>query len=252
MSGLQLRLAESRWEVEAAQSLRYRVFYQEGSADASKELSDQLRDFDEFDDSCEHMLVLDSEIDPAAVVGTYRLLRSSVVGERFYSAGEYDLSPLLGRGAGELLEVGRSCVAPGYRRQPIMQLLWNGLAKYVFQHNISLLFGCASFPGTDTQALAQPLSYLYFNHLAPEELRVRALPQRYLDMRLAEPEQLAAKSILSALPPLIKGYLRLGGFVGDGAVIDDQFNTTDVFIVVKPELVKDRYYRHYRNQNPPV
>lgn len=251
MPGLQIRLAESRWEIEAAQSLRYRVFYQEGSADASKELSDQLRDFDEFDDSCEHMLVLDSEVSPAAVVGTYRLLRSSVAGERFYSASEYDLSPLLER-EGELLEVGRSCVAPGYRSQPTMQLLWNGLAKYVFQHNISLLFGCASFPGTDLQALAQPLSYLYFNHLAPVELRVRALSQRYLDMRLVEPEQLVAKNILAGLPPLIKGYLRLGGFVGDGAVIDTQFNTTDVFIVVKPDLVKNRYYRHYRNQNPQV
>jgi putative hemolysin len=110
------------------------------------------------------------------------------------------------------------------------------------------MFGCASLPGTDPDALAPELTYLCTHHLAPPELRPRAMPQRYVEMRRMPPDALDLPRVLAQLPPLIKGYLRLGGFVGDGAVIDRQFNTTDVAVVVKTDLVSGKYYRHYERE----
>ena len=129
-----------------------------------------------------------------------------------------------------------------------MQLLWRGIAAFVFHYQIDLMFGCASLHGTDPDALASELTYLYDNHLAPPALRPRALPHRYIDMRRLPPPLVDSKRVQAQLPPLIKGYLRLGGFIGDGAVIDRQFNTTDVAVVVKTDLVTDKYYRHYERQ----
>ncbi len=126
-----------------------------------------------------------------------------------------------------------------------MQLLWRGIAAYIFAHNIDLMFGCASLPGTDVDALAAELTYLHAHHLAPPDIRMKALPSRYVDMQRMDPAEIDARQVLVSLPPLIKGYLRLGGFVGDGAVVDTQFNTTDVAIVVQSDLVTGKYYRHF-------
>ncbi len=143
------------------------------------------------------------------------------------------------------MELGRSCVDAAFRTRQTMQLLWRGIAEYVTANDVDLMFGCASFPGTDPGLLAQPLSYLFHNHLAPEHLRPRAVPSRYTEMGILTPEQVDRKQALTSLPPLIKGYLRVGAFVGDGAVIDHQFNTTDICIIVKTDLVTSRYARHY-------
>lgn len=246
---LSIRLAKSEADIDAAQALRYRVFYQEMAAKASPEMARRERDFDPFDDICDHLLVIDHEAgdNAAGVIATYRLLRGSVARSfgRFYTAGEYDISSLF-RLPGEMLELGRSCVDSGNRDRPTMQLLWRGIAAYVFHHDIALMFGCASLHGTDPRALAVPLSYLYHFHLAPPALRTRALPDLYVDMNFLSPDEIDPKSALINLPPLVKGYLRLGGFVGDGAVVDDQFNTTDVCVVVKTDLVTEKYFRHYR------
>jgi putative hemolysin len=245
---LGLRLAESAAEVDAAQALRFRVFYEEMGARADAATAAARRDADAFDAVADHLLVLDHDLGSgaAAVVGTYRLIRRPGAQKlgRFYSESEYDVSMLAGF-RGEVLELGRSCVAPPYRTRGTLQLLWRGIAAYVFRHRIDLMFGCASLPGTDLDALAPQLSYLHANHLAPPALRARALPQRYVAMDRMPIARLDMKAALIALPPLIKGYLRLGGFVGDGAVIDDQFNTTDVCIVVKTDLITDKYFRHY-------
>jgi L-ornithine Nalpha-acyltransferase len=215
-------------------------------------MEQQRRDYDGFDEICDHLLVLDHSrgTGPEAVVGTYRLIRRAAA-ERFgtfYSAAEYDIAPLIAY-PGEILELGRSCVDAGYRARPVMQLLWSGIAAYVSHYDIALMFGCASLPGTDPAALAVPLSYLYYHHLAPPALRARALPERFVEMRRLGPAAIDPMRTLGALPPLIKGYLRLGGFVGDGAVIDEQFNTTDVCIVVKTDLVAEKYSRHYERQS---
>ena len=246
-AGLEVRLASSAAEIESAQRLRYRVFYDEMGAQPTADMAAVGRDFDDFDAVCDHLLVIDPKRGAGAqgVVGTYRLQRrESEKFRRFYTAGEYDVTKIAAF-PGRVLELGRSCVDAAWRTRMTMQCLWRGIAGYVFTHNIDLMFGCASLPGTDPQALAVPLSYLYHHHLAPEAIRPRALPALYTEMNLLPAESLAARKAVAGLPPLIKGYLRLGGFVGDGAVVDRQFNTTDVCIIVKTDLITDKYFRHY-------
>jgi putative hemolysin len=248
---LGVRLAATAWEREAAQALRYRVFYEEMGARPTEATAATRRDVDDFDDAADHLLVIDHARGegPESVVGTYRLLRRAAAARvgRFYSAAEYDIAPLTSFD-GEVLELGRSCVDAAHRTRGTLQLLWQGIAAYVFKHRIDLMFGCASLPGTDPEALAAPLSYLWHNHLAPPALRPRALPALHVEMNRLPIEAINARAVLAELPPLIKGYLRLGGFVGDGAVIDHQFNTTDVCVVVKTDLVTDKYYRHYERR----
>jgi putative hemolysin len=248
---LGVRIAERPEEIDAVQALRYRVFYEEMGARADAATAAARRDRDEFDAVADHLLALDHNIGegPDAVVATYRLIRRPAAARlgRFYSAAEYDISRLVAF-PGEVLELGRSCVDAAYRTRPTLQLLWRGIAAYVFKHRIDLMFGCASLHGTDLDALAPQLSYLHAHHLAPEALRPRALPERHVEMARLDPNAYDAKAALVALPPLVKGYLRLGGFVGDGAVLDHQFNTTDVCIVVKTDLVTESYYKHYERR----
>lgn len=248
---LGVRLAQTAAELDAVQALRFAVFYRERGARPDAETLASERDRDPFDPVADHLLVIDHDVGEGAagVVGTYRLIRREAAERfgRFYTADEYDISPLLGVEGG-LLELGRSCVAAEYRSRSVMQLLWRGIAAYVFLHQIDLMFGCASLHGTDLDELAPVLSYLIENHLAPEAIRPRALPERHTEMRRLAPGAYDPKEALAALPPLIKGYLRLGGFVGDGAVIDWQFNTTDIAVVVQTDLVTDKYYRHYERQ----
>ncbi len=258
LGSLEVRLAATAEEIDAAQALRYRVFYDEMGANPLPEMKTRQRDFDEFDDHCDHLLVFDHmRKDKNPVIGTYRLLRRPAAKKvgRFYSSSEYDVSPLIDY-PGEILELGRSCIDAEYRTGQVMQILWRGLTAYVFRHDIALMFGCASLPGVDIQMHAIPLSYLYYHHLAPPGLRPKALADRYVDMRVMPREafdpNIAFDSIkidprggANCLPPLIKGYIRVGGFVGDGAVIDPQFNTTDVCIIVKTDLITRRYIKHY-------
>ncbi len=248
---LGVRLAETAAEIDAAQILRYRIFYDEMGASPDPAIAMAKRDYDRFDPVAHHLLVIDHAIGPGpeGVVGTYRLILQEAA-ERlggFYSSGEYDIGPILQFG-GRTLELGRSCVAAPYRGRLAMQLLWRGIAAYVHRHQIDLMFGCASLPGTDPDEFAAELTYLYQNHLAPPALRPRAVSGRYVEMCRTARLTIEPRRALALLPPLIKGYLRLGGFVGDGAVIDRQFNTIDVAVVVKTDLITDKYYRHYERQ----
>jgi putative hemolysin len=249
---LGVRLAVTDEELDAVQALRYRVFYEEMGAKADARTVATARDQDEFDAVADHLLVVDHDLgeDAQAVVGTYRLIRESGAAKvgRFYSSGEYDIS-VLKAFSGQKLELGRSCTATAYRNRAVMQLLWRGIAAYVFHYGIDLMFGCASLNGTDPDALAVELTYLATHHLAPEPIRPRALASRYVEMCRQDPAGLDAKGALMRLPPLIKGYLRLGGFVGEGAVIDSQFNTTDIAMVVQTDLVTEKYYRHYERES---
>lgn len=251
---LEVRLAETDMEVEAAQRLRYRVFYQEMSAIPSPEMVQSGRDFDHFDDVCDHLLVVDrSVIDDdgqPTVVGTYRLMRDADAKRAggFYTGSEYDISPML-NGLPEntkLLELGRSCVLKEYRSRPgAMQLLWRGISVYLARFSIDVMFGCASFAGTDPKALALPLSYLYHFHLAAPEIRVRANSNLYVDMNLMPKEAIDPKEALRTLPPLLKGYVRAGAGIGDGAVVDRQFGTTDVFIYFPVSNLQGAYSRKF-------
>ncbi|HVY12455.1 MAG TPA: GNAT family N-acyltransferase [Alphaproteobacteria bacterium] len=251
---LEVRLAQDEAEILAAQQLRFRVFYEEMGAHPQADMAARKTDYDSLDQYCDHLIVIDHNAAsaPEAIIGTYRLIRREAAKRHggFYSSGEYDISRLEAF-PGEILEVGRSCVHQSFRNRPTMQLLWRGIADYIAAYGVDILFGCASLPGTDPKALAVPLSYLYHYHLAAPSLRPVALPHRYVDMRLMDPASISIEQglsqlrLFSELPPLLKGYLRLGGFVGDGAVVDEQFNTTDVCVLVKTDLIAERYSRHY-------
>jgi putative hemolysin len=261
-ANLEVRLAQSAQEIDAAQALRYKVFYEEMGAKPTPEMMARQRDFDTFDDHCDHLLVIDNaRKNDNPVIGTYRLIRRAAAEKSggFYSASEYDITPIINY-PGEILELGRSCIHAEYRTGSVMQTLWRGLTAYVFEHDVQLMFGCASLPGTDPTALAVPLSYLYYHHLAPPALCPKALPERYVDMRLLPREafdpntafdnlKMDPRNGSNSLPPLLKGYIRVGGYIGDGAVIDHQFNTTDVCIIVKTDLITSRYLRHYERSN---
>ncbi len=245
---LEVRLAASADDVTEAQALRYAIFFDEMGAEPSPEGRAAGLDIDRYDAACDHLLVIDHDAG-GRIVGTYRLLRQEIAEAHggFYSAGEFDLTPLVAsaRNNGQLLELGRSCVAPPYRTTTTISLLWRGIAAYLQAHRISYMFGCASLHGADPEAHAPALSLLYRQHLAPAELRAQALPQHYVDMnRLPEGsyDQLAA---LRSLPPLLKGYLRVGAKVGDGAFADRRFNTVDVFVVMPVAAITRRYLDHY-------
>jgi putative hemolysin len=246
---MQVRLATSDADIEAAQRLRYHIFYEEMQAKADPGTRRLKRDADLLDGFCDHLLVCDMRAPSleASVVGTYRLVTRAAAERhgRFYTASEYHIEKLI-KYPGEILELGRSCVHKDFRNGRTMNLLWRGLATYVFLANIELMFGCASLHGTDVDALRVPLSYLYHYHLAEEPLRTRALEDRYVSMNMIPKDLVDVRDGLSALPPLLKGYLRVGCTVGDGAVVDHQFNTTDVCIIQKTNLVTDKYLRHYQ------
>ncbi len=249
---LGLRLAVDEADTDAIQALRYRVFYEEMGANADAATAASRRDADRYDAVADHLMVVDHALGdgPEGVIGTYRLIRRDAAAKlgQFYSADEYDVATVE-QFPGNVMELGRSCVASAYRGRSTMQLLWSGIAAYVAHHRIGLMFGCASLPGIEPDAIGDELTYLYYNHLAPPEIRPRALPHRYIEMRRVDRDSFDPRRALAKLPPLIKGYLRLGGFVGDGAVVDPQFNTTDVAVVVKTDLVTARYSRHYERQS---
>jgi putative hemolysin len=243
-----VRLATTEDDVRASQRLRYRVFYEEYKAIPNEEMARERRDIDDFDSVTDHLIVVDNAIkDPQdRIVGTYRFLRHEQADKygRFYTSDEYDITPLL-NSRSRLMELGRSCVLADYRTRPVMQLLWEGIIEYMLDHKIGTMFGCASLYGTDTNALSQQLAYLYHYHLAPPEICPRALPNCITEMNMHPKDSLDAKTIFQSLPPLIKGYLRVGCFIGDGAVVDSQFNTTDVCIVLPIEKFPARYRNHY-------
>ncbi len=203
------------------------------------------RDIDRFDAGCDHLIVLDHEDpDNPLIVGTYRLLRRDMAARlgRFYTQDEFSIRRLL-KGGHQVLELGRSCVAQEYRKQMTMNLLWRGIGLYAHTHNVNLMFGCASFHGIDPEAIAVELSYLRHYHTAPLRIRPKARRKRYVSMNRVPPGSYDPKAARAALPPLIKGYLRMGGTIGDGAVIDEQFNTIDVCVVVRPDRLTRAFAR---------
>ncbi|MCU9837079.1 GNAT family N-acetyltransferase [Ruegeria sp. WL0004] len=239
-----VKIAENEDEIRAAQALRYDVFVRELGGSGAMVDHDRGLEQDRFDPFFDHMLCIDNK--SGQVVGVYRLLRSEqaeAVGQ-FYSEDEYDLTALKTSGR-KLLELGRSCVHRNYRGGMAMYNLWNGLAAYVARHEIEILFGVASFHGTNPETLAEPLSLLYHSHLAPEELRVRAQPQHFVEMNRVPPDQLDRRRAMLDVPALIKAYLRLGGYVGDGAYVDQAFNTTDVCLILDTTRLNERQRKIY-------
>lgn len=264
IGSLEVRLAQSLADIRLAQRLRYKVFYEEMSAQPDFRSKLRKRDQDPYDKFCDHLLVFDkdpkSPIDGVEragqrphVVGTYRMLRHDMnTGERgFYTQSEYDIAPLIAARTPRyrFMELGRSCVLKPYRNKRTVELLWQGLWAYVREHDIDVMIGCASFEGTDPQQHAQALSLLYHERLAPEDWYVKAHPDMFVDMNLIAKDEIDTRAAFKALPPLIKGYLRLGAYIGDGAVIDHQFGTTDVLIILPVENIEPRFFEYFGAPN---
>jgi len=256
IGSLEVRLARKKSEIRRAQRLRYKVFYEEMSATPGALAMLSRRDEDAYDPIFDHLLVIDRGDSNGGrrwvrskVVGTYRVLRQEVADlhDGFYTQGEYDIAPLIQAKSSDytFMELGRSCVLKPYRNRRTVELLWQGIWSYVREHGVDVMLGCASFEGIDPKAHAQELSFLHHTALAPQEWRVRAHEHLRIDMNMLPPEAISQRAALKALPPLIKGYLRLGAYVGDGAVIDHQFGTTDVLIILPVEAIRSRYFAHF-------
>ena len=233
---LKLRLARSEGDRQAAERLRYQVFVTELGGDGVLVDHRQKRERDRFDEFAEQLILVDMRREPRAldhVVGVYRLLDGAGAARagQYYSETEYDLSVLRHSGR-KLLELGRSCLHPEFRGGAALFMLWQGLADYVRRHDIEVLFGVASFGGTDASEYAAQLAYLYHHHLSPRNLRVRVRASSFLAMDSVAAADLDRAEVMRAMPSLIKAYLRLGGCVGDGAYVDRAFNTTDICMVL--------------------
>jgi putative hemolysin len=256
VGNLEVRLAASAAEVRAAQALRYRVFYQEMRARPDARMRRAWRDADAYDQRCDHLIVVDHAAGNAAIVGTYRLIdagAAAAVGG-FYASSEYDLSALLalrepGGRAPTLLELGRSCVAPAYRTSGAIMLLWRGIAAYLEAARIDYLFGCASFQGTDPDAIGQELALLHHHHRAA--IGVRARPELHVPMDRIDRDAIDAGTAWRRLPPLVRGYLQAGASVGEGAFVDHQFATIDVFMIVATASIRDRYRNRFEARRQP-
>ncbi|MCA0043901.1 GNAT family N-acetyltransferase [Celeribacter litoreus] len=239
-----LKFAETDDDLRAAQRLRYRVFVEELGSDGEMVDHEAMLEADRFDNDYEHLMLIDPtrSVDPLEqCVGVYRLLsgeKAAKIG-RFYSESEYDLAPLIASGR-RLLELGRSCVAKEYRGGTALFEMWAGLARYVLENDVDVLFGTASFFGADVAPHAEALSYLHHRHLAPEALRARALETNFQTMDLVAEDAIDRKRAMFAIPPLIKAYLRLGGTVGEGAFVDHAFNTVDVLLILDMDNVSPR------------
>jgi L-ornithine Nalpha-acyltransferase len=258
IGNLEVRLARSIADIKKAQRLRFEVFYREMDAVPDARTLLKKRDEDDYDAICDHLLVIDKTIERAGkrpwprrakVVGTYRVLRQEVAekNQGFYTQGEYDIAPLVARKRDEhrFLELGRSCVLKPYRNRRTVELLWQGLWTYIREHGFDVMIGCASFPGTSAEEHALALGFLHHYARAPEDWLVSAQPGLKVDMNMMPKEQVNVKEALKAMPPLIKGYLRLGAYAGDGAVIDHQFGTTDVLIILPVSAIDTRYFSHF-------
>lgn len=254
---LEVRLAKTRSDIRKAQRLRYQVFYNEMSAIPDAMAMMTRRDEDPYDPICDHLLVVDKASHNfkkrpwpmrPRVVGTYRMLRQDVADlyDGFYTQGEYDIAGLIERkNTHRFIELGRSCVLQPYRNRRTVELLWQGIWTYVREYSGDVMIGCASFAGTDPKAHAMALSYLHHYAHPPDDWYVRAHDHLRVDMNMLDKDDINGKEALRGLPPLIKGYLRLGAYIGDGAVIDRQFDTTDVLIILPVEALDERYFSHF-------
>jgi L-ornithine Nalpha-acyltransferase len=256
IGSLELRLATTKKEIRKAQKLRYRVFFEEGGATPDQTARLIQRDICVFDRVCDHLIVLDHATAlrgrAPKVVGAYRLLRQDVAEANFgfYSAGEFDIAPLIARHGGKrFLELGRSCVARGYRGKPTLELLWRGVWAYVRHHRIDAMFGCASLEGSRPADHALALSYISRSATASAEWSAEAADGRGVEMAFLLSDAIDPRAAVRALPPLVKGYWRVGAKFGPQAVVDPKFGTTDVFVIMPIAEIEERYIRYFAPPN---
>ena len=219
--------------------LRYESFFGE---------SDKVKyDSDEFDKLCDHLVAIDKSISDDYIVGTYRLLLKPkfVKSQKFYSQTEFNISKLAKKKSLTLLEAGRSCVHKNYRDGTVIRLLWRGLATYIVKNQVDIVFGCASFPSSNHNLFRNQLSYLKHYHSSPKYLKTKPLWKLKVKFKTIDKKLLNSNEEFRKLPPLIKAYIRVGAFVGSGAIVDKEFNTTDVLVILEAKKIQKKYSKLY-------
>ena len=246
---LTLRIATTPDEIRAAQRLRYDIFYTEMGAQPIGDMAALGMDYDAYDDLCDHLIVVDETLPvERQVVGTYRVLefeKAATHNVCLYAETEFNLDKLKATG-GRILEMSRSCIHLDYRTKTAINLLWKGIAAYVFKNNIDYVIGVPSFHGIDIREHLSALSYLQACHKAPDAICPHVHAQYAVPLELLSKDQLDIKRVFNDLPPLIKGYLRIGVTVGEGFFVDTQFNLTDVCVVLDVANAASRYLNHYK------
>jgi putative hemolysin len=262
LGALELRLAVTRREIRQAQKLRWQVFYQQGQAHLDRKSLIRRRDICPFDRLCDHLIVVDTQAQSKRgrrkprVVGTYRLLLQSIAEAHsgFYSASEFGVDGLVSRHPGmNFLELGRSCILPEYRARRALELLWRGLWMYARHHNIDVMIGCASMNGVQVETHRNILSHIHDRALARGQWRVAPLAgvnRPISEFKTPCPVTGDDPAVIT-MPPLIKGYLRLGARFGEGIFVDRQFGTTDVLVILPVSQINRRYIEYFSAQIEP-
>ena len=252
VDNLVVKLAEKKSELKNAQALRYSVFYKEKKAKPTISKKILRLDFDKLDKFADHLIVIakNKKGIKNKIIGTYRLLRGDMANRLggFYTSSEFDLSTILSSYKhNQILELGRSCVHKNYRNGTTMNLLWKAIAEYVQLYDIKILLGCASFHGTDVMKYSNELSYLRKNFSLSDDLSVKSLDKNIYPTYTKTSSDINNLSTFLKLPPLIKGYLRVGGKVSYDCFVDYKFNTIDLCVIVNTEKIDKKYKKKYLN-----
>ena len=247
-----IKIAQKKSELKKAQALRYSVFYKEKKAIPTISKKILRLDYDKIDKFADHLIVIDKNRRGIKnkIVGTYRLLRGDITAYcgGFYTSSEFDLSKILNSYKNnQILELGRSCVHKNYRNGTIMNLLWKAIAEYVKLYDIKILLGCASFHGTDIIKHTNELSYLRKNFSLPDEFSVKSLDTKIYPSYTEINSNINDLRTFVKLPPLIKGYLRIGGKVSHDCFVDYKFNTIDLCVIVITDKINEKYKKKYLN-----
>jgi len=228
-------LARSEEEILEAQRLRYKVFVEELGAHVPTRLPNH--DIDHYDRFCDHLVVRETE--SGRIVGTYRILAPAAARRvgNYYSENEFHINRLHHL-RNRMVEVGRSCIHADHRSGAVITLLWAGLADYMVSNNYDYLIGCASIGMADGGHNAANLfQQIGPQHMAPAEYRV--FPQHGL------PFERLANGQPALVPPLIKGYLRVGAWICGEPAWDPDFNTADLLLLLPMSRMNQRYMKHF-------
>ncbi|MDR0319590.1 MAG: GNAT family N-acetyltransferase [Rickettsiales bacterium] len=243
MGEFETRLAKGKAERKAFLKLRYKVFVEEEGKKPSEEEKKAREETDSFDKYAEYMLVFHKK----KVIGGYRIITKKAADENdgFYTETEFDIAKVK-KIRGNIAEMSRACIAKKYRENQLaISMLWLGLGNYILRNKIVAMFGVASFVGLKPVASAQALSYLYYNSLAPKSVRAKALPGKFDRMDILPKEYVDEEKAFAEMPPLVKGYLRLGAEFGQGVFMDEPFNCYDIFVTLQTRKISKVYQKRF-------
>lgn len=247
LGSLSTRLAKNENEVGEAQRIRHRVFCEEHGAQSAESGLNSGLERDAHDELCDHLLVLEAG-DDEKIIGTQRFFLSHPGSKRcrFYSQNEFDVVSLANRHNDlTFMELGRSCILPDYRSKRTMELMWQGTWAYAVQNKVDVMIGCASFHARSVDEISNQLSFLSQVACTDDAWHVDASSGNVCQIEALDLSSDECRQALRKLPPLVKGYLRLGAMFSTQAVLDPEFGTIDVLVVLPIERISERYLKYY-------